>query len=204
MRFFPLIHTMVICMLLAAATVFFGYQAFEVWSGDGQPDVKKAVQKPQTPQVNRSGAYRRNQRSTNFEVIARKDLFSADRREILPEKSATAAPVKVAQPPDRRFALFGIVLDSSEKKALVANPDPKSARENAYIWMKVGDKMGDFDVSEIQPEQIFLTQGGQTYTLRLLDHKPSPRRAGGRKKKKPAEPSTTIIKKQLVKRPAAK
>jgi hypothetical protein len=137
-------------------------------------------------------------------VIARKDLFSADRREILPEKSATAAPVKAAQLPDRRFVLFGIVLDSSEKKALVANPDPKSARENAYIWVNVGDKMGDFDVSEIQPEQIFLTQGGQTYTLRLLDHEPSPRRASGRKKKKPAEPSTTIIKKQQVKRPAAR
>ena len=196
MRFFHLIRTWVICMLLAAAAVFFGYQAFEVWSGNAQPDVKKTVQKPQTPRVNRSGAYRRNQRRTDFEVIARKDLFSADRREILPEKSATAAPVRATQPPDRRFALFGIVLDSREKKALVANPDPKSARENAYIWVNVGDKMGDFNVSEIQPEQIFLTQGEQTYTLRLLDHEPSPRRASGRKKKKPAGPSTTIIKKQ--------
>jgi hypothetical protein len=75
MRFFPLMGTWVVCMLLAAATVFFGYQAFEVWSGDEQPDVKKAVQKPQTPQVNRSGAYRRNQRSAGQKICFVRDRF---------------------------------------------------------------------------------------------------------------------------------
>ena len=204
MRFFLLIRTWIICMLLAAAAVFFGYQAFEVWSGDDQPDVKKAVQKPPTPQVKRSGAYRRSQRSTNYEVIARKDLFSSDRREILPDESKTTAPVKAAQLLDKRFALFGIVIDGGEKKALVANPDPKSAKGKAYIWVKVGDKMGNFNVSEIQPEQIILTQGGQSYTISLSDPKESKKRVRGKKKEKPAEPGTTIIKKKKDKRPAAK
>jgi hypothetical protein len=204
MRFFLLIRTWIICILLAAAAVFFGYQTVEVLSGKDQPVVKKAVQKPPKSQVDRRVAYRRNQRSKNFEVIAEKDLFSSDRREKLPENSPTAAPVKAAQPLDRRFALFGIVIDGGEKKALVANLDKKGAKGKAYIWVKVGDKIGNLNVSEIQPEQIILTQGGQTYAIRLLDQSESQRRVSRQKKKKPTEPTTTIIKKQKVERPAAK
>jgi hypothetical protein len=204
MRFFLLIRTWIIGMLLAAAAVFFGYQAFEVWSGDDPPAVKKAVQKPPKHRVDRRVADRRNQRSKNFEVIAQKDLFSSDRREKLPEKAPTKAPVKAAQPLDKRFALFGIVIEGSEKKALVASLDNKSAREKPYIWVKIGDKMGNLNVSEIQPEQIIITRGGQTYTIRLSDHNPSQRRVSGRKKKKPTEPRTTIIKKQKVKDSAAR
>lgn len=204
MRFFLLIRTWIFCILLAVAAIFFGYQAFEVWSGNDRPVVKKTVQKMTKRQVNRRVAYRRNQRNISFEVIAQKDLFSSDRREKLPEKSPTPSPVKAAQSLDKRFALFGIVIDGSEKKALVANLDKKNAKGKAVIWVKVGDKIGNLNVSEIQPEQIIITQGDRTYTVRLSDNDHPQKRASGRKKKKPTEPSTTIIKKQKVKRPAAK
>jgi hypothetical protein len=137
-------------------------------------------------------------------VIAQKDLFASDRREKVAEKSTKPAPAKTAQPLDKRFALFGIVIDGSEKKALVANINKKGAQEKAYIWVKAGDKIGNLNVSEIQPEQIIVTQGGSTYTIRLSDQDQPQKRVGGRKKKKSPEPTTTIIKKQKVKRPAAK
>jgi hypothetical protein len=207
MRFFLLIRTWIICALLAAAAIFFGYQTVEVWSGNDSNDrleVNKAAQKTPKRQAGRSVAHRRSPRYKVYEVIAQKDLFSRDRREKLPEKSPTAAPVKAEQPLDKRFALFGIVIKGSEKKALVTNLDKKSAKGKAYIWVKVGDKIGNLNVSEIQPEQIIVIQGGRTYTIRLSDHSQSQKRVRGRKKKKPNEPTTTIIKKQKVKRPAAK
>jgi hypothetical protein len=207
MRFFFLIHTWIICALLAAAAVFFGYQTVAVWSGNDaidRPEVKKAVQKTPKRQVGRSVVHRRSPRYQVYEVIAQKDLFASDRKEKLAEKSPTSAPVKAAQPLDKRFALFGIVINGGEKKALVANLDKKGAGGKAVIWVKVGDKLGNLNVSEIQPEQIILTQGGRTYTIRLSDPNEPQRRVRGRKKKKPNEPTTTIIKKQKVKRPAAK
>jgi translation initiation factor IF-1 len=204
MRFFLLIRTWIICTLLAAAAIFFGYQTVEVWSGNDRLEVNEAIQKTPKRQVNRRVTHRRNPRYNVYEVIAQKDLFASDRREKLPEKSPTPSPVKAAQPLDKRFALFGIVINGGEKKALVANLDKKSAKEKAYIWVKVGDKIGTLNVSEIQPEQIILTQGGRTYTIRLSDQSESQRRVRGRKKKKPTEPRTTIIKKQKVKRPAPK
>jgi hypothetical protein len=207
MRFFLLIHTWIICILLAAAAIFFGYQTVEIWSGNDSNDrlgVKKAVQKTPQRQAVRSVVQRRSPRYRVYEVIAQKDLFSSDRREKLPEKPPKKAPVKAAQSLDKRFALFGIVIDGGEKKALVANLDNKSAREKPYICVKVGDKMGNLNVSEIQPEQIIITHGDRTHTIRLSDHNESQRRVRGRKKKKPNAPTTTIIKKQKVKRPAAK
>lgn len=205
MRFFLLIHTWIIWALLAAAAVFFGYQTVAVWSrndGNDRPEVKKTVQKTPQRQAGRSVGHHRSPRYQVYEVIAQKDLFSSDRKEKLPENSSTSAAVKAAQPLDKRFALFGIVINGSEKKALVANLDKKGAPGKAVIWVKVGDKIGSLSVSEIQPVQIILTQGGRTYTIRLSDQSESQRRFGGRKRKKPDEPTTTIIKKQKVKRPA--
>jgi type II secretory pathway component PulC len=204
MRFFLLIRTGIICVLLATAAIFFGYQAVEVWSGSNQPVVKKAEKKPTKRQIKPGFIYRRNPRSKDFEVIAQKDLFSSDRREKLPEKSPRPAPVKAAQSLDKRFVLFGILITGDEKKALVANLDNKSAQEKAHIWVKAGDKIGNLSVSEIRPEQVIITQGGRTYTIRLSEQSEFQRRVRGRKKKKPNEPTTTIIKKQKDKRPAAK
>jgi len=204
MRFFLLIRTWIICILLAGAAVFFGYQTFEVWSANDKLEVKKSVPKKPKGQKDRRVAYRRNPGYNAYEVIAQKDLFASDRREKLLEKSTTPARVIPAKPLDKRFALFGIVINGSEKKALVANLDKKDAKGKEYIWVKAGDKIGNLNVSKIQSEQIIITQGGSTYTIRLSDHNHPQKRVSGRKKKKPTEPSTTIIKKQKIKRPAAK
>jgi len=89
----------------------------------------------------------------------------------------------VQKPLDKRFVLFGIVINGSEKKALVANLDRKNATGKEYVWVKAGDKIGNLNVSEIQPEQIIITQGGNTYTIRLSDHNHPQKRAIGRKRK---------------------
>ena len=204
MRFFLLIRTWIIGILLAGAAVFFGYQTYQVWAPKAELEVDQPAQKPLKPRADKRVAYRRNPRYNTYEVIAQKDLFASDRREKLPEKPPTPSRVIPAKPLDKRFALFGIVINGSEKKALVANLDKKTAKEKAYIWVKVGDKIGTLNVSEIQPEQIILTQGGSTYTIRLSDYNHPQKRAVGRKKKKPTGPSTTNIKKQKDKSPAAK
>jgi len=204
MRFFLLIRNWIIGILLAGAAVFFGYQTYQVWTPNAELEADQPVQKPLKPRADKRVAYRRNPRYNAYEIIAQKDLFASDRREKLLEKSTTPARVIPAKPLDKRFALFGIVINGSEKKALVANLDKKGAKGKEYIWVKAGDKIGNLNVSKIQSEQIIITQGGSTYTIRLSDHNHPQKRVSRRKKKKPTEPSTTIIKKQKIKRPAAK
>jgi hypothetical protein len=204
MRFFLLIRPWVINLLLAGAAVFFGYRTFAVWSASDSLQVNTAVQKPATARPVARASYRRPPRYAAYEVIAQKNLFASDRREKLPEKPTTPTRVIPAKPLDSRFVLFGIVIKGDQKEALVSNLYRKKATEKEYIWVKVGDKIGTLNVSEIQSEQIILTQGGSTYTIRLSDKNYSQRRPVMRKKIKRSETDTINITQPKVKSPAAK
>lgn len=203
MRFFLLIRTWIINLLLAGAAVFFGYQTFEVWSANDKLEVDTLVQNPPTPLAERRVAYRRQPRYNTYEVIAQKDLFASDRREKLPEKPPAPASVMPAKPLDSRFVLFGIVINGDQKEALVSNLERKSATEKEYVWVKVGDKIGTLDVSEIQSEQIILTQGASTYSVRLSDQNHAQRRPVMQKMTKQSETITiNITQPPKVKTPA--
>jgi hypothetical protein len=204
MRFFLLIRPWVINLLLAGAAVFFGYRTFAVWSANASLQVDPAVQKPAKPRADERVAYRRPPRYAAYEVIARKNLFASDRREKLAEKPPTPTRVIPAKPLDSRFALFGIVINGDQREALVSNLDRKKATEKDFIWVKVGDKIGTLNVSEIQSEQIILTQGGSTYSIRLSDRNHSHRRPVMRKKTKRSETDTINITQPKIKSPAGK
>ena len=203
MRFFLLIRIWIIGILLAGAAVFFGYQTYQVWTPKAELEADQPVQKPLKPSADKKVAYRRNPRYNAYEVIAQKDLFATDRREKLPEKSPTPSPVIPAKPLDKRFVLFGIVINANEKKALISNFNKKSATEKEYIWLKVGDKIGNLNVSEIQPDQITITERGNTYIIRLSDQDHPQKRSIMRKAINRKGSSKKNIKKPEVIRPAA-
>ena len=194
MRFFVSLRLWIISMLLAAAAIFFGYQAYMVWHKD-TPAVGKPVQKPLKSRADRKIVYRRNLPIAAYEVIANKNLFSNDRKEKLPDKPPpTLSRVIAAKPLDRRFALFGVIIAGDQKEALVSNIAKKSAKEKETIWVKVGDKIGDLNVAEIQAEQIIITRGGSTYTVRLSDPNKYKKRSVTRKRSKQKD---TRIQKEL-------
>ena len=169
MRIFSIIRTWIIGLGLAAASAFFGYQTFEVWSANDTVAVSKTAEKPPKARAARKVAYHRNPRYNTYAVIAKKNLFSSDRREKLPEKSPPPKTAKPFKSLGIRFALFGIVINGDEKKALISNFNKKNATEKEYIWLKEGDKIGTLNVSEIQSDQIIITERGNTYTIRLSD-----------------------------------
>jgi len=204
MRFFHLIRTWVLILLLAVAVVFFGYQTFQVWFAHDEPEVNEPARRPQGSQANRRVAYRRNPPYKTYEVIAQKNLFSSDRREEAPDTSPTPSVVQPSKPLDSRFALFGVVIEGDEKKALVSNLNKKTPDEKDYIWVKVGDKIGNLNISEINPEQVTITEGGSTHTIRLSDQSYPQKRSGVRKSTRRTGSGTIEIKKSKVKSPAAK
>ena len=182
MRLFLLIRTWIIGLGLAAASIFFGYQTVQVWSANDRLEVNRPVKKPPKTQADSKVAYRSNPRYNTYAVIAQKNLFSSDRREQFPKK---APPPKTAKPFKSlgiRFALFGIVINGDEKKALISNFNKKNATDKEYIWLKEGDKIGTFSVSEIQSDQIIVTERGNSYTIRLSDQDNPQKRSVMRRK----------------------
>jgi hypothetical protein len=199
MRFFISIRTWIINLLLAGAAVYFGYQTYAVWSASDELDVDQLVQKPAARIVDRKVAFRRHLRYSAYDVIARKNLFASDRREQLPEKPSTPAVAVPAKPLDSRFVLFGIVIKGDRKEALVSNLDRRTATEKESIWVTVGDRIGNLNVSEIHSAQIILTQGGSTYTVHLSDQNHSQRRPSMPKKIQRSETGTINITQPKVK-----
>jgi hypothetical protein len=198
MRFFILIRTWVINLLLAGAVVFFGYQTLEVWFPNDKLEVNQPARKALAAGAHRRVAYRRNPPYKTYEVITQRNLFASDRREELPDATPAPTPAKPAPQLDSRFALFGIVISDSEKKALVSNLDKKTAVEKDYIWLKIGDKIGQLSISEIYPEHIIVTQGGYPYIIRLSD--PSYQQKSYNLQKGKRRPGTKTIE---IKRPKA-
>lgn len=201
MRFFVSMRSWLVGILLAAAAVFFGYQAYTVWHAGDTPEVGKAVQKPPRPRADRRVVYRRNLSISAYDVIARKNLFSSDRREKIPDKSPAPSAKQATKPLDSRFALFGIVINGDQKEALVTNLGKKSATEKELVWVKVGDQVGTLKVSEIQPELITITRGGSSYTVRLVDQDHPKKRPVTRKSTKRKRTGTTT---QIITKPKAK
>ena len=191
-------------MALAGAVAFFGYQTFTIWFAKDRLEAHQPVGKTPDPQARKGVAYRRNPPYKTFEVIAQKNLFSSDRREKLAVKAPTPSRFQPSKSLDSRFALFGIVIDGDEKKALVSNLGKKNASEKEYIWVKIGDKLGNLNVSEITPEQVIITEGGNTHTIRLSDQTNPQKRSISRKVIKRTGTSTKNIKKPTVVRPAVK
>jgi hypothetical protein len=204
MRFFLLIRTWIISILLAGAVVFFGYKTFEVWSTNDKLEVNKPDRKSPRPRARSRIAYHRNPPYKTYEVVAQKNLFSSDRREKSADESSTLSGVKPAKSLDSRFALFGIVINGKEKKALVSNLENKNAKNKKYIWVKVGDRVGNLNISEIKSGHVIITQGGSTYAIPLSDRSYPEKRSTVRKVKKRTGTRTIEIKKPKVKSPAAK
>ncbi|MBW2408582.1 MAG: hypothetical protein JRF72_02210 [Deltaproteobacteria bacterium] len=204
MRFLLLIRNWIIGLLLAGAAVFFSYQTFAVWSANDTLVVDKSAQKKPRARAERRVVYHRAPRFNAYEVIAQKNLFSRHRREQLPETSPKPSAGKQPKPLDNRFTLFGIVIKGNEKAALVSNLNKKDAADKNFVWVKVGDKIGNLNVTEIESEQILLTAGGQTYTVRLSDQNQQQRRSSVRKSSKPGGTGTKTITIPKVKSPAEK
>lgn len=170
MRFLVLIRNWIISFLLAGAAVFFSHQTLKVWSSEDTSKDVPAARKPlHLPAVKRT-PHRRAPRYKTYEVISEKNLFASDRREQSYEAPEAAPPAMPSKPPGNVLALFGVVINGNEKKALVSNPEKRRGKEEKEnIWVTVGDKIGNFEVRMIKPEELILFHGGSAYTVLLSD-----------------------------------
>jgi hypothetical protein len=162
-------------MVLVALIVFFGTMSFDVWSqGDetipGPKSGKNAERLPPGKEI----IERFMPPDSTYGMVAEKNLFSSSRTEVLPVKG-NAGPPKIAQQP---IFLYGVVLAGDRKQALISNPEsgPDAGKKgNRGKWIKAGDTLGSFTVSDIRKDRIILTEGANTHEILLFDPNKPPR-----------------------------
>lgn len=210
-------------LVLAAAVVFFGIKAYDVWSKGEQGALETgSIQKP-LPSPEKMIAKRNMPPESDYEIIVTYNLFSHVRSEGKPEEEKTpllneTEPKAAGRSFDllewthQRTNLYGVIIVDDQKEALIGEVPAntgKSAGEKGVKRVKEGDTLGRFKVKEIKNTSVVLTAGGYEWPVSLFDkdkpkkrvliRKPSgPIAVGAGSKGKAVQKPAVIGKKEVV------
>jgi hypothetical protein len=157
---------------LAALVVFFGIMSFDVWSkGDEPLPVARAGKNPETPPPGKRIIERAMAPETTYGIVAEKNLFFSNRSESLPKelKDPKQGPVKISE---KMIFLYGVIVLGDRKQALISNPEtaPQPGKKPVKEkWVKLGDMIGNFSVTEIKKDRIILADGDSRHEILLYD-----------------------------------
>ena len=183
----------VINILLAACCVYFGMMGYEAWSRGEEtiPEMQtgKAQEKLPPP---KEIVGRTMPPEAVYALVAEKNLFSKSRAEFVPEEKEKAGPLKIS---DKTIFLYGVVVLGDQKRALISNPEsgPSPAKKQAARdkWVALGEKLGNFTVTEIKKDRITLADGANKREILLFDsNKPKRQVAAAEKPPAPAVVTT--------------
>ena len=156
-------------ILMAAFVVFFGIMSFDVWSkGDETIPEIQTGKSPEKPPPGKRIMERTMTPESTYGIVADKNLFSSNRSESIPVE-LKPGPLKISE---KMIFLYGVVVTGDRKQALISNPEsgPEAGKSRTKDkWVKVGDTMGNFSVTEIRKDRIILTQGANKYEILLYD-----------------------------------
>lgn len=104
-------------------------------------------------------------------LMVDKNLFSQDRKPPSPEPAASAAQQNTQGIPPKAIQLDGIMIRGDTKKALLRikgqTSQSKERLESPFITVQEGEKISDYQVTNIGPRSISLERAGQVYDVSL-------------------------------------
>ena len=174
---------------LAVLVVFFGMMSFDVWSKGDEPVPEVQAAKSSAKSLPGKGITERTvPPDATYGIVTEKNLFSANRSEVIPEKQKKEGPFKISE---KMVILYGVVVIGDRKKALISNPEagPEAGQKPAAKdkWVAVGDTIGNFSVADIRKDRIILADGANTHEILLYDkNKPARQTIAAEKSTAPA------------------
>jgi hypothetical protein len=168
-------------LIMAGLIVLFGARTYGVWSQTDKTAVKFVEARKPAKQTGDTIGKRGIIPESGYENVARNNLFNPERVEPRPEKSEPGPEVKKLTASAKTIALHGVILLGDYKTALVGKLEPKPGEKQTQ-WVKVGDAVAGFNVIEIKPESIIVSEGADQYELFLYD-KDRPKKAAAMTKR---------------------
>lgn len=186
-------------LVLAAAVIFFGIKACDVWSKGDQGPLKTGSIQKSLPSPEKKIAKRNMPPESDYEIIVTYNLFSHLRSEVKPEEEkrplfnetgpkAAGRSLKLLEWTHQQTNLYGVIIVDDQKEVLIGEVPAntgKSAGERGIKRAKVGDIVGRFKVKEIKNTSVILTAGGYEWIVSLFDKDKPKKRAPVRKETGP-------------------
>jgi hypothetical protein len=168
----------IVNVCLAILVILLGVKTYGVWFPSDDKVSKDTTDQTPASWTERKITPRMNPPEPSFRAVVDKNLFSPRRewrepqkQEVEPEPEPVIPQLNV---PGKKIILHGVVVTEGYHRALVNNPTPG---EKDIMWVKVGDLVGDFKVSEIREDRIIVAEGAKRYEVLLYD-KDKPRNQG--------------------------
>jgi hypothetical protein len=192
----------VLCFFLFVVVLLLAYKNYETWSQSlewlpKKEGAKKSEVKPESPSGMEfaKGPYPRE----SIQMIAEKNIFNPERKEF-PLLSAEQTKTGMVRP---QIILYGVAIASDYQTASVVNPGrPLHKGERELMTLKLGDRIGDYKVTEILSDRITVEAAGDSFEVLLFDPKSPKKRTEIKTPSKPAEVTSTLPTPTLVPGPA--
>jgi hypothetical protein len=139
--------------------------AYQIWAPLPSPTVPHRRAAPVI--LSTSAIALLNQPPERFAVVSDRPLFDPQRKKFVAPTDAQSQPG--APPPLPTIALIGVIIDHEKSVAIVKAADAAFATS-----MAVGESVGRWRLSSIQPDRVVLTAGGNSDEIRLDANKPTP------------------------------
>jgi len=194
------VRYLVLCLIALFAITILAMENYETWTRPLEVGSEKAVsKKPPAKTETPAGAPASKEAVAptatveSYVQIASKNIFSPERKDF-PILMAGDPAKEVKKPVVRPQAvLYGVTMAGDYKSASIAitgRPLQRGEREvNTY---KVGDKIGEYQISKIVPDRIVLEAQGDQFEVLLYDARVPKKRVVARTETKPATITSTL------------
>jgi hypothetical protein len=156
-------------LLLIFILVLLFMKVYDVWTRPSTRGVEAVASKPKPvaslPPVSVVGK-KETAPTKGFQSISEKNLFSPERKEF-PIMASPGGGKGSGRP---TVALYGVTLGEDYQSALITNPVRRPERgERETMSVKVGDKVGEYQVAKISADRITLENEADSFDVLLYD-----------------------------------
>ncbi len=185
----------VLCFLLFFVVLFLFLKNYETWTRPIEFFPEKEATKKSGTKIESSPSIAGQKEPTTIEsyiLIAEKNIFNPERKDFPIITSPMADPSKrpLMRP---KIILYGVTLAGDYQSASIANlgrPIQKGERE--IMTLKLGDRIGEYQLTKILPDRIMMEAPEDTFEVLLYDPKMPKKRTPIKTESKPTTITSTL------------
>jgi hypothetical protein len=185
----------VLCLLLFFVVLILFLKNYETWTPPIEVVPKKEATKKSGTKIEGSSSIGGQKEPTTVEsyvLIAEKNIFTPERKDfpIIRPPGAELAKKPLVRP---KIILYGVTFSGDYQSASIVNQGrPIQKGEREIMTLKVGDRIGEYQLAKILPDRIMMAAPEDTFEVLLYDPKMPKKRVYTKTEAKPTTITSTL------------
>ncbi|MBI5557265.1 MAG: hypothetical protein HY885_06470 [Deltaproteobacteria bacterium] len=168
-------------IVLVITALFLIVKTYSVWTVSDSEDISPPPAAKGSPQQQVKQFSRKTPGpKATYELVVKQNILSEERKEFIPQAKEAEPEMKAHEPEpevqnvkigDQEITLYGILYLDDFKSALINNPLKSEEDKRQNRWVKIGDKLANMEVDDIQKDKVILhdKDKNQKFVILLRD-----------------------------------